>query len=219
VSSSIEALSTRLAACYTGAVHDVLRARGVSNCALPAEIKATVPGVKIAGPVFTLSGRLVENLSAHETLIQWTRFLSRAPQGSIVICQPNTHAVALMGELSSETLKKRGVRGYIVDGGCRDTDFIDKIGFPVFCSLLTPADIVGRWMVSEIGKPIAIGGVTIANGDFALADRDGVVIISQSIAGEVLDEAESVLSTESKVRTAILSGEDPEQAYLKFGKF
>jgi regulator of RNase E activity RraA len=29
-----------------------------------------------------------------------------------------------MGELSSETFTYRGERGYIVDGGCRDSSFI-----------------------------------------------------------------------------------------------
>ena len=52
-----------------------------------------------------------------------------------------------MGELSAETLKFRGVRGYVVDGGCRDVDFILKLGFPVCCRYYTPADIVGRWVV------------------------------------------------------------------------
>jgi regulator of RNase E activity RraA len=36
-----------------------------------------------------------------------------------------------MGELSAETLKLRGIKGYVVDGGCRDTAFIRRIGFPV----------------------------------------------------------------------------------------
>jgi len=36
---------------------------------------------------------------------------------------------------------------------------------------------------------------------------------------EVVGKTEEVLLTENKVRSAILGGMDPQQAYLKFGKF
>jgi regulator of RNase E activity RraA len=127
--------------------------------------------------------------------------------------------VALMGELSAETLHHKGVRGYVVDGGCRDTEFILKIGFPVFCSFNTPADIVGRWVPDRLGEPVTIGGVTISSGDYVLGDRDGVVAIPRAVAEEAIAKTEDVVSTENKVRTAILGGMDPQQAYLKFGKF
>jgi regulator of RNase E activity RraA len=127
--------------------------------------------------------------------------------------------VALMGELSAETLLYKNVRGYVVDGGCRDTEFILKIGFPVFCSFNTPADIVARWIPDRFGEPITIGAVTIRSGDFILGDRDGVVVLPADIAGDVITQTEQVVSTENKVRSAILDGMDPQQAYMKFGKF
>jgi regulator of RNase E activity RraA len=71
----------------------------------------------------------------------------------------------------------------------------------------------------RFGEPVTIGGVTISSGDWLLADRDGVVIIPGKIAQEVVTKTEQVLSTESKVRSAILGGMDPQEAYLKFGKF
>ena len=135
------------------------------------------------------------------------------------MCQPNTHALALMGELSAETLKFRGVRGYVVDGGCRDTDVILALGFPVFCSFNTPSDIVGRWVPDRFGEPVTIGDVTIRTGDWLLGDRDGVVIIPGDIAADVVTRTEQVLRQENSVRTAILEGVDPQQAYLRFGKF
>ena len=124
-----------------------------------------------------------------------------------------------MGELSAETLKYKNVRGYVVDGGCRDTGFILNIGFPVFCRFNTPADIVGRWVPDRLGEPITIGSVTMKSGDYILGDRDGVVVLPGEIAAEAIGKTEEVVSTENKVRTAILSGMDPQQAYLKYGKF
>jgi regulator of RNase E activity RraA len=124
-----------------------------------------------------------------------------------------------MGELSAETLKNKGVLGYVVDGGCRDTDFILKIGFPVFFSFYTPSDIVGRWIPDRFGEPITIGDVTICNGDYLLGDRDGVVVIPREVVADAITRTEQVVQTENKVRTAILDGMDPVEAYLKYGKF
>jgi regulator of RNase E activity RraA len=212
-------LTERLEKLYTGAVHDVLRAMGYPNCVLPSAIKALDPTKKVAGEVYTVSGHIDQTRDAHDTLVQWTGLLSRAPAGKVLVCQPNTCRVALMGELSAETLHRKGVLGYVVDGGCRDTEFILKLGFPVFCSFNTPADIVGRWVPDRLGEPVTIGSVTISTGDYILGDRDGVVVIPSRAAEEALRKTEEVVLTENKVRTAILGGMDPQQAYLKFGKF
>jgi 4-hydroxy-4-methyl-2-oxoglutarate aldolase len=211
-------LATRLEHCYSGAVYDVLRGMGYPNQVLPYTIRS-LENYKLAGEIYTVSGYVDQTLDAHQTLLSWTALLSKAPKNSVVICQPNNSMMALMGELSAETLQFRGVRGYIVDGGCRDSDFITKIGFRVFCRFFTPVDVVGRWVADRFGEPITIGQVTICSSDYVLADRDGIVIIPQKIAEDVVTKTEEVLKTESKVRKAILEGVDPQEAYLKYGKF
>lgn len=212
-------LAERLEKCYSGAVYDVLRAMGYPGQTLSKEIRPLDIAGKLAGPIYTVSGRYDDTLEPHDTLLKWTALLSKAPKGSVVICQPNDHTLAHMGELSSETMQLRGIRGYIVDGGCRDSDFISKIGFKVFCKYYTPVDVVGRWTTQSFETPIEIDGVRIASGDYVMADRDGILIIPQEIAEEVVLKTEEVLSTENLVRTAILSGTDPQEAYLKYGKF
>jgi len=212
-------LVERLARCYTGAVHDVLRAMGHENITLPPEIKAIAPGTRLAGPVWTVSGHIDRSKTRDETLLAWCTLLSRAPPGHVVVCQPNTHEIALMGELSAQTLKARGVLGYVVDGGSRDTDLVLAQGFPVFCSFLTPADIVSRWVPDRYGEPVTIGAVTIATGDALLGDRDGVVVIPQACVEQVVVKAEEVVATESDMRRALIGGMDPVAAYHKYGKF
>ena len=212
-------LATRLLNCYAAAVHDVLRGMGYERCVLPSNIRPLDPARKLAGEIYTVSGHIDFTRDPHDTLVQWTGLLSKAPAGKVLVCQPNTYDIALMGELSAETLNFRGVRGYVVDGGCRDTDFILELGFPVFCSFTTPKDIVGRWIPDRFGEPITIGEVTISSGDYLLADRDGVVVIPAKVVEEAVTKTEQVLQTENKVRTAILAGMDPQEAYLKFGKF
>jgi 4-hydroxy-4-methyl-2-oxoglutarate aldolase len=212
-------LTERLAACYTGAVHDVLRMMGHEHIVLPADIKAIAPGTRLAGPVWTVAGHIDRTKSRDETLLGWCTLLSRAPSGHVVVCQPNNHEVALMGELSAQTLKARGVLGYVVDGGSRDTDLVLEQGFPVFCSFLTPSDIVERWIPDRYGEAITIGTVTIRTGDYLLGDRDGVVVIPQAIAEEAITRTEEVVATESDMRRALIGGMDPIEAYNRYGKF
>ncbi|MGE0798737.1 MAG: RraA family protein [Lautropia sp.] len=212
-------LTARLARLYTGAVHDVLRAAGHDTCVLPPRIRPLDPALKLAGPAWTFSGHVDRTRSRHDTLLAWTRVLSAAPGGHVLVCQPNTAEIALMGELSSETLKNKGVLGYVADGACRDTDFILEQRFPVFHTHFTPSDIAARWVADRLGEAIVIGDVTIRTGDYVLGDRDGVIVIPAEMAEDAIAETERVALTENKVRDAIRGGMDPVDAYLKYGKF
>lgn len=50
------ALTERLAKCYSGAVYDALRERGIDNTVLPKNIRPIDDTHVLAGPVFTISG-------------------------------------------------------------------------------------------------------------------------------------------------------------------
>jgi regulator of RNase E activity RraA len=212
-------LVARLEKLYTGVVHDVMRAMGLRDFTLPPEIRPLLPGQVLAGVVATVSGRVDPRADPHQTLLGWTGLLSKARADTVLICQPHDSAVAHMGELSAETLKRKGVRGYVADGGCRDAGFILELGFPVWCRYLTPRDIVGYWLPDRFDQPITIGPVTIAPGDLALGDRDGMVILPAAQGPAIVAAAETAIGTENLVRKAILDGVDPQQAYLQYGKF
>ena len=214
----VDQLTERLERCYTGVIHDILREMGLKDFTLPPELRPLLPGTKLAGPAFTLEGKTGE-FDAHETLLAWTGLLSRAKPGHVWVCQPNTEGCALMGELSAETLKNKGVRGCVIDGLARDTEFMIDMGYQVYFKAYTPRDIVGFWQPKAVDEPIKIGDVWIRPGDFILGDRDGVVRIPAEIIEEVLTKSETAITAENKVRTAILAGTDPQQAYLQFGKF
>jgi 4-hydroxy-4-methyl-2-oxoglutarate aldolase len=212
-------LSKRLEECYTGAVYDAMRDLGMKECVLPHAIRSLDPETRVAGPIFTMQGRPDPAISVHESVLRWTEFLSVAPAGHVIVCQPHDHSLALMGELSAETLHLRGIRGYIVDGGCRDNAFILKLGFPVFALFQTPRDIAGAWTYLSFGDTIEIEGVQIRTGDFVLADIDGIIVIPEERAETVISDVEKVMNTENHVRKAILNGMSPKEAYLIFGKF
>ena len=209
----------RLTDCYTGAVYDVMRDMGYPDCVLPHDIRPLDDMQTLAGPIWTCSGRINNSISDYDSLLGWTGLLSKAPPGSVLVCQPNDSTIAHMGELSAETLNHRGVLGYVVDGGNRDSEFIKKLGWPVFFRYYTPKDVVGKWAVESMGEPIEIGDVSITTGDWILADIDGVVVIPQSLIDKVLDKTEEIMSTENELRTLILNGMDPQEAYKKYRLF
>ena len=212
-------LVSRLGKLNSSIVHDALRTEGRLNQTLPPRIKPICSNQKLFGIIWTLQGKIENKIDVHDSLLSWTNFLSKAKSDSVIVCQPNNDIIALMGELSAETLFKKKVRGYIVDGGSRDIARIKEIGFPVFCKFYSPKDIAGRWKVTELGAKIKINDIEINTGDYVIADEDGIVIIPKNDAKKIILKAEQDFNTENKMRKAILSGEDPQKAYLKYGKF
>jgi regulator of RNase E activity RraA len=169
--------------------------------------------------VFTIAGRVDRDADAHTTLLEWTGLLSKAKPGHIWVSQPNDRVVAHMGELSAETLKNKGVLGCLLDGYVCDVNFLIEMGFETWSRGFTPRDIVGYWRPAGFDVEITIGDVVVAPGDYVVADRDGAIRVPKVLIEEVIAKAEEAISTENKVRTAILAGTDPQQAYLQFGKF
>lgn len=212
-------ITKRLEKCYTGVVHDVMRKMGFKDFTLPPRLRPIMPERTLAGPAFTIMGKVDPTADAHETLLAWTGLLSKCPPGHIWVNQPNDGTVAHMGELSAETLHDKGVRGAVADGMIRDVDFLLDIGFQTWCSGYTPRDIVGWWLPAAINVPIRIGEVDIEPGDYMIGDRDGLIRVPQRIVEEVVEKSEIDISTESEIRKAIKSGVDPQEAYLKYGKF
>ena len=149
---------------------------GLTDFVLPWEIRALISGMKVAGPAFTFRGHVNSEHSPRTTYLAWTKFLGDIPAGSIGICQPNDHTVAHMGELSAETLKRRGIKGYVVDGGCRDTAFIRQSDFRCGAVIQLRPILSDAGFPEGVGEPITIGSVRIRNDDYVFADDDGVVV-------------------------------------------
>jgi len=208
-----------LSACYASVIHDVLRAKGLRNFTLPPRIEPLQPEMTLCGPAFTIEGRMDESADAHQTLLAWTGLLSKCKPGHIWCAQPHTHVVAQMGELSAETLHAKGVLGCVLDGALRDSHFLLDLGFPSWRTHHTPKDIVGQWLPSGIDVDIMIEDVLIRPGDWLHGDRDGMVRIPVALLDEVIEKSTAAMQTENMVRKAIIGGMDPQEAYLKFGKF
>ena len=71
----------------------------------------------------------------------------------------------------------------------------------------------------DFNVPISIGAVSVSPGDYVVGDSDGVVVVPQGVAEEVIDRAEAVVATENLVRKDILRGVRPIEAFEKHGRF
>jgi regulator of RNase E activity RraA len=141
------------------------------------------------------------------------------PTGHVAVYACGQDVSAHLGELSVTSLAARDVAGCVLDGGCRDVRFIRELGFPVFCAHVTPEDSTWRWELEATQVPVTIGRVRIDPGDWVVGDEDGVVVVPQAIAEDVLAEAEAKVAAESEIRAAVATGMPPLEAYERFGTF
>lgn len=212
----------RFAAIYTAALADILDARGHHEQTLPPDIRPLERGMRVAGPAYPVKGGPESNPSAEaydEAVRKVLRMLGDVPAGHVAVYACEQDVSAHLGELSVTSLKGRGVAGCVLDGGCRDVRFILDEGFPVFCRYVTPEDSTWRWELEATQVPVTIGRVRIEPGDWVVADDDGVVVVPQAIAEDVLAEAEQKAATESEIRVAVRDGMLPLEAYERFGTF
>jgi regulator of RNase E activity RraA len=216
-----DALPRRFARIPTAVVTDVMDQLGLLRQTLPAAIQPLAPAMRLAGYAFTARGRARRSSPREHdaTLRQFLRMLGAVPGDSVLVLAANDAAAAHFGELSAEALRRRRVRGAVIDGATRDAATILRLGFPTFVRYRTPQDSVPRWRVADWGRPVTIGGIRVALGDMVVGDLDGVAIVPRRAAHEVLARCERLVGTENKVRTAVRRGMSPMDAYEKYGAF
>ena len=78
---------------------------------------------------------------------------------------------------------------------------------------------MGRWRLKEYNIPIRIKQTTVYPGDIVIGDKDGVLVVPQVMAQEVLLKAEELVRTENHVRNDIINGIHPLESYYKHGWF
>ena len=219
VPADLAELATRFSALYTGAITDVLDRHGHRQQTLPPSLRPLREGMRLAGPAFPVEGRPRPGVGYDASIRSVLTMLGEVPAGHVVVYQTHDSSSAHLGELSVTSLKGRACAGAVIDGGCRDVEYVVREGFPVFSRYVTPQDCVGRWEVVAWDVPTTIGGVRIEPGDYLIADSDGVVVVPAAVRDIVLEESEEVVTTESEIRAAVRAGALPLAAYERYGKF
>ena len=210
-------LSNRFLQLYTGAIADMLDKKGFRNQVLPRSLVPFSVANRLAGPAFTGQGYPCASTADDDTQTRLNILDSITPGTvSVWACGGGTDC-AHWGEIMSTAARERGCTGAVVDGGVRDLDFINAMGYPVFAQFKCSASSVGRWNIREYQVPIRIGNTVIQPGDFVFGDIDGVVIVPRDIVVEVLVASEDVFRREGAMREELRRGVSVKDAYAKYG--
>lgn len=167
------------------------------------EVKPVFPA-KIAGPAVTVLERVaLDSQPPHHAL----QAIDEAAAGSvIVIGMENPQAardVAQWGGLMTAGAVARRLGGAVLDAGARDAEEIRQAGFPVFSRSVIPSSTVGRYITVGLDLPVVCGGVLVHPGDIIVGDTDGVVVVPQAAALDVLAAALQIEETERRMTEAI----------------
>lgn len=180
----------------TGVVSDAM-GRGNS---MAAEIKPVWPGAKLLGPALTVRTFPADNLMIHKAA-------TLAKPGDVLVVNAGGYKdAAVFGDLLAYSCKVHDIAGLIIDGATRDAEGLATVGFPVFARAVLP---MGPFKDSpgSINLPISCGGIAVRPGDIILGDADGVVVIPQEHAAEILAKAQAGVAKEQQLRERIGKGE------------
>jgi regulator of RNase E activity RraA len=167
-----------------------------------ADIKpVTDPHLKILGPALTVKVFPGDNLMVHKAL-------DVAEPGDVVVVDASSSSLtAVLGDLVSTKARHRGIAGFVVDGLIRDLPGISALGdFPVFARGVTPIGPLHRGP-GEIGYAICAGGIVVHPGDVIVGDPNGVVVVPQDIADELLVRLTAKRDLEAEYTAAVARGD------------
>ncbi len=128
-----------------------------------------------------------------------TTAIDAADEFSVIILGGGRDDAGGWGGLLSRAAVCRGVRGVIVDGGVRDVDEAEQIGFAVFGRRGAPRTARGRVKELSTGDPVSIGPVLVRTGDYVVADGTGVVVVPCEHIDAVVSAAERLTARETLI--------------------
>jgi len=104
---------------------------------------------------------------------------------------------AFWGEVQASIHKALGCVGVATNGGVRDLDEADKLGFKYFASCILVSHAYVH--VEEVDCTVNVCGLTVKPGDLLHADKHGVVLIPQEIAPELAEACRKAQWSEEPV--------------------
>lgn len=177
----------------TATLTSVLTEYGLYNTFMQ-DVTPLEPGVRMAGPAFTLRyipGREDITHVPVDNLTDMQRIgIESIQQGEVLVIDARGDTRAgVMGDILATRIQQRGAAGVVSDGAFRDTPAIVEIGMAAYARTMNAHNSKSVHYPSDIQRPIACGGVAVFPGDIVVGDTEGVVVIPRHLAEEVAAKA------------------------------
>ena len=158
-------------------------------------IRELWPGIpRIAGPAFTVQCAAGDHLMLHAAIYE-------AAKGDILVVQGGDVDYALAGGNVCAIAKERGIAGMVIDGAIRDVAEARDLAFPVFARGVIPYP-AGKKVFMPLNQPIICGGAKVNDRDIIIADEEGIVVVPQADAEQVLLQAQASVQKEADMSLA-----------------
>jgi len=120
--------------------------------------------------------------------------------GDFIVIDQSAVDAGLMGSNNSLAGSRDGARGYVTNGGVRDTDELILQRIPFWSRFISQKMVQGRLRFDAMDIPVNVGGVQVNPGDIVVADGDGVIVVPRKIAFDVARYAHQELANDKAAR-------------------
>ena len=107
----------------------------------------------------------------------------------LVVACSSENTDGAFGELLATSVHALGVRGVVLDMGCRDAAEITEMKLPLWSRAISAKGTV-KASIGSVNRPVVCAGVNVRPGDVIVADDDGVVVVPRLECAKVAKAGE-----------------------------